>query len=278
MTRTEVTKDELDFFVSFFRQSMEEFETAVDLREEIRSLMNGEAFRKAYSELGHPLYFDNYRPVRASDIKEPMWTVNILETLEIHRLLTEALHDNNAGLWEELKSDVVADVLVHLRHNVSYLCVVMHNLDIPDLIETARRAGRMEDKRKALLRLVELDNNFLRAPFAGRILARTDIESERDFRIALSKSLAPKHLASLLKKHRQKRALEILLAFGYKDRSYSTWTAFFKHYNSVLKDMGEADKGFYSYENSDTIRRAIKSFRIPKKNLKGGRLPGHSKS
>ena len=265
--------DELGGILPIFLFQIRQFDEAALVREELRKLMQSDVFQQAYAELGCPEYVDDFRPKGLAEIKRPIKVVNIHQTLEIHGILTEAVRQGKQHVWEELKADFVTDLLIHLRSNVSYLCDVMYNQEIWYFVRLARHSPSYSRRREALLKLIELDANFLRASFAHRILQQADLESDMQLRKALSRVLDPRQLARSLEKHRQKRALEALLAFGYENRSYKDWADFFRYFNSLPhRQIGlPRERRFWSFENENTVRLAIQRFGIPKVRMKPGR-------
>ncbi len=262
-------ENDLDGILILFVQALNTFDYALDNRQRIFRLRASPAFLKAFAELGQPFGFEKYWPVSEG----PVTGYSPKETDRLFDQMSTALEQKDRRTWNRLKESFVDHVMAEFRSNTAFICMATHGQGVPDLIETVRDSKDYHKRKMALIILIELDMTFFTLLPVDDLIIRAELSQDLDFKAALSRAIDPKRKTKALEKQRQRHALFILSSLGYRTRSYSDWSKFFKYFNSQLGDqLGRTmESGFSSFEQWPTLKTAIKEYGVPKEPAKAGR-------
>ncbi|MCX6834944.1 MAG: hypothetical protein NTW07_07395, partial [candidate division Zixibacteria bacterium] len=175
--------------------------------------------------------------------------------------------------WNRLKKKFVDHVTAEFMSNTNFICVTVHGQMIKDLIEVVRDSKEYDSRKEALLKLVELDMALFALLPTSDIIIQAELSQDLEFKAALSRVLDPKRKSGAFERQRQRHALFMLSCCGYKSKSYSKWSGFFKYFNAQLGEQSgiPRESAFTSFEQPDTVRAAIKEYGVPKDPERAGR-------
>lgn len=261
-------EDDLDKVLITFISSINLFDTRIRNLDKLRNMSRVKAFKKVMADFDYPEIWKQFHPpAEYSRIIDPN------ETKALFKKLKEILKQNNKRSWKKTARQFLDNYFGEYCADIDWICTTVYHQSVIDLLKSLQESKVLPDRQKILIDLVNLDIGFLSHPSANQIINESVFLNENKFKTALAKAIESKSGYSDYEHERNRHALLALSSLGYRQKSYKDWTDFFKYFNSQLGDKSGIlrTRGFYSFESTETLIKAIKNNNIPKDRQPGGR-------